>query len=233
MNARLARLLALALFATSGGAAAAVPGAFTAHYRVLQGGQPMGTATVTLRPAADGQWTLSKDTQGTAGLAALLGASTQESSLFRWRGERPEAISYDYRSRIAGKKKQRALRVDWASGQASVDEGKGSDHYAAQAGMVERNTLPLALGLALADGDTAVTLPVAVRQKVENERFKVAGKDAVSVPAGRFTAQRVERSDDAQGFSAWYVPARYPMPVKLSQTDGGDLTLELVGYSEP
>ena len=53
------------------------------------------------------------------------------------------------------------------------------------------------------------------------------------VPAGAFHAERVERSDNAQGFSAWYVPARYPMPVKLSQTDGGNLTLELVSYSQP
>jgi hypothetical protein len=233
MNAHLARLAAFALLAASSAASAAVPGAFTARYRVSQDGQPMGVATVTLRPVANGQWQLGKTSAGTGGLAALLGASTQETSTFRWRGERPEAVSYDYRSRIAGKKKQRTLRVEWASREVSVDEGRGASRYAAQPGMVERNTLPLALGLALADGDTAVSLPVAVRQKVETESFKVTGKDTVQVPAGRFAAERVERSGDAQGFSAWYVPGRYPMPVKLAQRDGGDLTLELVDYSQP
>jgi hypothetical protein len=27
------------------------------------------------------------------------------------------------------------------------------------------------------------------------------------------------------------VPSKYPVPVKLAQKDGGDLTLELVSYS--
>lgn len=233
MNAHLARLAALALLTVSAAASAAVPGAFTARYQVSQDGQPMGTATVTLRPAANGQWVLSKDSQGSSGLAALLGASTRESSTFRWRGNRPEAVSYDYRSRIAGKKKQRELRVDWATGQVSVDEGKGADTYPAQAGMVERNTLPLALGLALAAGQRSISLPVAVRQKVESERFKVAGDDTIQVPAGHFKAARVERSDNSKNFSAWYATDRYPMPVKLAQTDGGNLVLELVGYSQP
>lgn len=233
MKTLFATLLAGAALALGSAAHAAVPGAFTARYQVTQSGQPMGTATVTLRADGHDRWTLAKDSEGTGGLAALLGASTRESSQFRWRDNRPEAISYDYRSRIAGKKKQRELRVDWASGEVSVDEGKGAGSYPAQRGMVERNTLPLALGLALADGASTITLPVAVRQKVETESFKVAGKETVQVPAGRFAAERVERSDDAQGFSAWYVPGRYPMPVKLSQTDGGDLTLELVSYSAP
>ena len=50
------------------------------------------------------------------------------------------------------------------------------------------------------------------------------------MPAGRFQAQRVDRTDADRGFSAWYVPARYPLPVKLSQHDGGDLTMQLVSF---
>jgi hypothetical protein len=233
MNTHLVRLAALALLVASATASAAVPGAFTARYQVSQDGQPMGIATVTLRPAANGQWQLAKNSQGTGGLAALLGASTRETSLFRWRGECPEAIAYDYRSRIAGKKKQRTLRVDWASQAVPVDEGHGADSYAAQPGMVERNTLPLALGLALADGQRAITLPVATRQKVESESFSVIGRETVNVPAGQFSAERVERRDANRDFGAWYVPGRYPLPVKLAQRDGGNLTLELVSYSQP
>jgi len=50
------------------------------------------------------------------------------------------------------------------------------------------------------------------------------------VPAGSFKAQRVERTDKDQSFSAWYVPQKYPVPVKLTQSDGGNLTLQLVSY---
>jgi hypothetical protein len=43
---------------------------------------------------------------------------------------------------------------------------------------------------------------------------------------------RIDRTDADRGFSAWYVPGRYPLPVKLSQHDGGDLTMELVDFSQ-
>jgi hypothetical protein len=71
---------------------------------------------------------------------------------------------------------------------------------------------------------------VAVKQAVENQQFKVSGKEKVTVPAGSFDAVRVDRTDADRGFNAWYVPAKFPVPVKLAQKDGGDLTMELVKF---
>ncbi|WP_426687975.1 DUF3108 domain-containing protein [Rhodanobacter ginsengiterrae] len=230
IRALLVPLFGLGLLLGSAAALAATPPPFTATYNVLQGGQPMGVATIQLRAAGDGQWIYRKDVKGTDGLAALLGASVSESSRFRWKGDVPEAISYDYRMQAAVKQKQRHLVVDWAKNEVSVDEGKGAQSYPASPGMVERNTLALALGLALRDGRQQIALPVAVRQQVQTQNFKVTGKEAIKVPAGSFDAERIDRTDADRGFSAWYAPDRYPLPVKLSQHDGGDLVLELVSY---
>lgn len=226
----LAPLLGLGLLLGAGAATAATPRAFTATYNVSQGGQPMGVATVTLRAAGNGEWIYGKDVKGTGGLAALLGASVTESSRFRWKGDVPEAISYDYQMQAAVKAKQRHLVVDWPKNRVTVDEGKGPRSYPASPGMVERNTLPLALGLALRDGKQQVALPVAVRQEMQVQNFRVTGKETVKVPAGSFAASRVDRTDADRGFSAWYAPDRYPLPVKLSQHDGGDMVMELVSY---
>jgi hypothetical protein len=223
-------VLAVALATASGLALAAPPKPFTATYRVLRDGEPMGDATVSLKPLGNGQWEYSKQVHGTSGLAAMLGANVQETSHLRWKGDVPEAVSYDYRLDAAIKAKQRHLTVDWGKQQVSVDEGKGATTYAAVPGMVERNTTALAIGLALRDGQDQISLPVAVKQDVETQRFKVTGKEAVSVPAGTYQAVRVDRTDADRGFSAWYVPGRYPLPVKLSQRDGGDLTMELVSF---
>jgi hypothetical protein len=223
-------ILALCLGAASTLALAATPRPFTATYQVLKDGSPLGRATVRLAPAADGQWEYTKRVQGTAGLAAMLGANQEETSRLRWKGDVPEAVSYDYRLDAAIKSKRRHLAVDWDKGQVTVDEGKGAQSYAAVPGMVERNTLALAIGLALRDGQTRIALPVAVRQNVENQQFQVSGKEKVDVPAGHYEAVRVDRTDADRGFSAWYVPDRYPLPVKLSQKDGGDLTMELVSF---
>jgi hypothetical protein len=219
-----------ALLQGSAAVAATTPTAFTATYRVTQGGMPLGDAKVTLRAAGNGEWIYSKDVKGSGGLAAMLAANLQESSRFRWKGTVPEAISYDYQLASAVKSKQRHLRVDWSKKQVSVDEGKGAKTYQAVPGLVERNTLALAIGMALRGGSTNVALPVAVKQQVETQNFKVTGKEAVKVPAGNFDAERVERTDADRGFSAWYVPDRYPLPVKLSQHDGGNVEMELLSY---
>jgi hypothetical protein len=227
----LAPLLGFGLLLAAQAAPAATPTGFTATYNVSQNGQPLGVAKVSLGPSDDGEWVYSKDVKGTGGLAAILGASLKESSRFRWKGDVPEAVSYDYQLQTGIKNKQRHLTVDWAKHQVTVDDGRGPTSYPSAAGMVERNTLSLALGLALRDGKQQAALPVAVRQRVEIQNFKVTGKETVKVPAGSFQAERIDRTDADHGFSAWYAPARYPIPLKLAQHDGGDVEMELVSYT--
>lgn len=223
--------LAMALALPAAAIAANVPQSFTATYHVLQGGQPLGDATLTLKPAGNGQYEYTDKIVGTSGLAAALGASTSEVSRFAWAGKVPQAISYTYSMASAFKPKHRELAVQGDTVQ--VDDNGRHHSYPAQAGMVERNTLPLALGVALRDGAKGATFPVGGRQSVETQTFKVAASEKVSVPAGSFDAVRVDRTDQARDFNAWYVPAKYPVPVKIAQKDGGDLTLELVSYSQP
>lgn len=230
MIKHIAPLSLLGLLLGTQAALAAPPGALTATYKVSQGGEPIGEATVTLRPGQHGEWVYSKNVKGTGGLAAMLGASTLDVSHLRWKGDVPEAVSYDYAFDASIKHKERHLKVDWATNQVTVNEGKGPHSYAAVPGMVERNTTALALGVALRDGKQQVDLPVAVRQQVQTQSFKVQGKETVTVPAGKFEAERIDRTDAERGFSAWYVPEKYVLPVKLSQHDGGDVVMELVSY---
>jgi hypothetical protein len=209
---------------------AATPAPFTATYQVSQGGQVIGEAVVTLKSTGDGQWEYSNQTHGTGGIAAALGANSNETTRFRWTNNAPETVSYDYRMDAAIKSKQRRTEVNWNTNQVTVDEGKGPMTYASVPGMVDRNLAPLAIGLALRAGKQAVSLPVAVKRNVETQQFKVAGKDSVKVPAGSFQTERVERSDNDKAFSAWYAPQKYPVPVKLAESDGGGLELQLLSF---
>lgn len=228
LRASLALTLALP---TAAAFAASVPQSFTATYHVLQGGEPMGNATLTLKPLGNGQFEYTDKIVGTSGLAAALGASTSEVSRFTWADKVPQAVSYKYAMASAFKPKSRELVVQ--GGTVQVDDNGKHHSYPAQPGMVERNTLPLALGVALRDGARSATFPVGGRQDVETQTFKVAASEKVSVPAGSFDAVRVDRADQNRDFNAWYVPAKYPVPVKIAQKDGGNLTLELVSYSQP
>jgi len=223
--------LVIALIAAFGSAiAAAAPlPAFTAHYRVLQNGSPIGKATLTLAPAANGTWNFTTQSHGTAGLASLLAAGTREVSTFKWVGDAPQGISYDYTMTSALKQKHRSVRFDWSRHTVEVDDN-GTFHFASRPGTVERHTVPLALAASLAAGKTDITLPVAVRDRIENQHFTAQGKQDVSVPAGTFDATRVSRTDEGD-FEAWFAPGTLPVPVKIEQRGKNDFSLELESWS--
>jgi hypothetical protein len=210
-------------------AAAPVP-AFTAHYQVLQNGAPIGRATLSLAPAADGAWIFTTDSRGTQGLASLLAASTREVSTFRWVGGLPQGESYDYTMQSALKNQRRAVRFDWSSHTIEVDD-RGTHRYATQPGTLERHTVPLALAAGLAAGKTTFTLPVAVRDRVELQHFAAQGHAAVQVPAGTFDATAVSRTDGDGDFEAWFAPGKVPAPVKIEQRGKSPFVLELQDWS--
>ncbi|GGA08252.1 DUF3108 domain-containing protein [Dyella caseinilytica] len=227
-----ALLAGLSLALSSTAVLATPPTPFTATYQVSQAGESMGQATITLKSLGNGVYEYSNQTQGTSGLAAALGANSSDVSRFRWNNDAPETVTY--KSKVnAFKVKQRAMQVNWTTKQVSVDDGKGPSTYAAQPGLIDRNVLSLAIGLALSKGSQSMTFPVGVKQQVEQQQFKVQGTEAVQVPAGSFHAERVARTDSDKHFEAWYVPKQFAVPVKLAQSDGGDLTFQLIHYSSP
>jgi hypothetical protein len=219
----------LAVLCTAATAAPPVP-AFTAHYRVLQNGSPIGKATLTLAPGAGDTWTFTTASKGTAGLASLLSASTREVSTFKWVGDLPQGVSYDYTLDSALRQKRRSVRFDWANHTVDVDDN-GSFHFATQPGVVERHTVPLALAAGLASGKTRFTLPVAVRDRIETQHYAAQGSQSISVPAGTFEATRVSRTDGGDAFEAWFAPAKVPAPVKIDQPGKTALSLELESWS--
>ncbi|MGH8183276.1 MAG: DUF3108 domain-containing protein [Rhodanobacteraceae bacterium] len=204
--------------------------AFTAHYRVLQNGAAIGEATLTLAPAANGTWTFTTLSRGTGGLASLLSASTREVSIFKWVGDLPQGISYDYTMKTALKQKRRQVRFDWAKHVIDVNDN-GNFRFATQPGTLERHTIPLALAAGLAAGKASFMLPVAVRDHIEEQRYAAQGKQNVSVPAGTFDATRVTRSDGSEGIEAWFAPAKLPAPIKIDQRGKNDFSLELESWS--
>lgn len=224
-------LLAIALAATVGIAVAATPPlpAFTAHYRVLQNGSPIGKATLTLSPGANGTWTFTTQSRGTAGLASLLAAGTHEVSRFKWVGDTPQGISYDYTMKTALKQKHRSVRFDWSAHTIEVEDN-GTHRFATQPGAVERHTVVLALAAGLAAGKTTFTLPVAVRDRIEMQHYAARGGQSITVPAGTFDATRVTRTDGGNGFQAWFAPAQLPVPVKIGEPGKRHFTLELESW---
>ncbi|HWG11571.1 MAG TPA: DUF3108 domain-containing protein [Rhodanobacteraceae bacterium] len=228
VSTSLRTLSTVAILLFAGSAFAAPLPAFTARYQLSKDGSPLGEATMTLAPAGDATWTFTTRSQGTEGLAALMSANVQENSTFRWKGDAPEGLSYDYSMDAAIKHTERHVRFDWSAGTIDVDD-KGRHQFPAQPGTMERHTVVLAIAAGLRDGKQSFDLPVAVRDHVETQHYLVQGHENLTVPAGTYDAAHVVRRD-GNGFEAWFT-SKLPVPVQVSQNDNGTLTMKLESYT--
>jgi len=200
-----------------------------AVYSVARNGKTVGDASYSLASNPDGSWTLQSITKGTAGMAKLFGLDVREQSTFRWHGGKPEGVRYDYKQDAAIKHKQRTIDFDWRSGEAHVRDNGKDFSYAIAPGAIDRSTVAVALGMYLASGARDATLSVAQKDHVEQQRFEAQAEETVSVPAGKFQAMRMERTDAAGKARSWYAPEVTTLPVRVEQVqgDGSTIVMEL------
>jgi hypothetical protein len=226
---RVACLVAIVLGAA--GAASGAPSLqpVQGDYLVLRDGKEVGHATLSLRENGGGTWEYSSETKGTKGMASLVGLDVVENSTFRWHEGKAEGLHYDYRQSAAIKHKDRTIDFDWNAQRAKVNDNGKEFSYAIPAGTIDRSAVALVIGLRLADGAREATLPVAVKDHVEQQRFEARGPEKISVPAGSFDALRVERTDATGKGSSWYAPSVSVLPLRVEQVqgDGSKIVMEL------
>jgi hypothetical protein len=198
-----------------------------ATYIVMRDGKAIGTATYALAANADGTWTLHSETRGTGGMAKLLGLDVREDSVFGIRDGRLQGLRYDYRQDAAIKHRQRHIEFDKAARQIRVRDNGKDFRYALVDGAIDRSTVAVALGLALADGATSTTLPVAVRDRVEMQQYAVRGGAVIDLPGGRYEATEIDRTDaPGKVMKSWYAQGLLPVRVEQPQHDGKAIVLE-------
>ena len=205
---------------------------FRAEYDALRNGDALGRTTLELTDNHDGTWTLRSETRGTSGLAKLAAIHIVETSHFRWHDGRPEAIDYDYRQDSAIKNRTR--HATFSNGEARVEEGGESFHYAIVPGLVDRHAVTLAIAMDLKHGAKAFDYKIAVKDHVEDMRYERAGNESVNVPAGTFEAVLMRRvgepgTDRKRVARSWFSEKLGWLPVQIEQTEkkGDTVTLRL------
>lgn len=225
----IAAALSLTLFAAAQAESAPVP-AFHAEYRVLRNGKPIGRAVLSLRQTGDGTWEFSNHTQGTSGLAGLLGVDVTETSSFRWQDGRLHDLHYRYTQHAAIKSKHREVDFDWNSQRAELHDGRKSRDMALPAGTIDRSLVTVALMADLRAGSaSALEYPVVHSDAVLTERYARAGRESLDLPAGRIEAVRIERDHGKRQTISWFAPKRGWMPVQIRQVQksGETITMQL------
>ncbi|MGN6518713.1 MAG: DUF3108 domain-containing protein, partial [Dokdonella sp.] len=162
---------------------------FRAEYATLRNGDEVGRTTLELADNGDGRWTLRSETRGTSALAKLAGIHIVETSRFRWKDGRPEALAYDYKQEGKFKQRTRHAAFDWQAGRVAVSEGGQDFHYATVPGLIDRQSVTLALASDLVHGANAFEYPVAVKDRVETMRYVRGAVETRRVPAGEYKAQ--------------------------------------------
>lgn len=225
-------LLALALVAPAARADEAPLAPFRAEYDAIRNGDALGRTTLELSDQHDGTWTLRSETRGTSGLAKLAGIHIVETSHFRWKDGRPEAIDYSYKQDSAIKNRTR--HATFANGEAQVEEGGETFHYAIVPGLVDRHAVTLAIAMDLKHGAKAFDYKVAVKDHVEDMRYERAGNESVETPAGTFDAVLIRRvgepgTDRKRVARSWFAEKLGWLPVVIEQSEkkGDTITLKL------
>ena len=205
---------------------------FHAEYVALRNGDALGTTTLALSDNRDGTWTLRSETRGTSGLAKLAGIHIVETSRFRWRDGRPEAIEYSYKQDSAIKNRTR--HASFANGEAQVEEGGETFHYAIVPGLVDRHAVTLAIATDLKRNAQAFDYKVAVKDHVEDMRYERGGNESLAVPAGTFDAVLMRRvgepgTDRKRVARSWFSEKLGWLPVEIEQSEkkGDTITLNL------
>lgn len=213
---------------------------FHAEYATLRNGDEVGRTMLDFGDNGDGSWTLRSETRGTSGLARLAGIHIVETSRFRWRDGRPEALVYDYRQEGAFRQRTRHADFDWSANEVRVAEGGKTFRYPIAAGIIDRQAVTLGLAADLVRGADAFEYKVAVKDRIEPMRYLRGAVETLKVPAGEYRAQLMQRdgepgADRKRVARSWFAESLGWLPVQIEQTEkkGDTVTLKLVSTREP
>lgn len=212
---------------------------FHAEYATLRNGDEVGRTMLDFGDNGDGTWTLRSETRGTSGLARIAGIHIVETSRFRWKDGRPEALVYDYRQEGAFKQRTRHADFDWSANEVRVEEGGKTFRYPIAAGIIDRQAVTLGLAADLVRGADAFEYKVAVKDRIEPMRYLRGALETLKVPAGEYKAQLMQRdgepgTDRKRVARSWFAESLGWLPVQIEQTEkkGDTVTLKLVSTRE-
>ncbi|MEP6882335.1 MAG: DUF3108 domain-containing protein [Dokdonella sp.] len=207
---------------------------FKAEYATLRNGKELARTTIQLSRNTDATWTLRTTTAGTSALAKMAGLDVAEESVFHWVDGRPETIHYDFRQDVAFKKKRRHGELDWKANEVQMVDGDSDTRYALVPYTVDRHALTLALAADLSRHATAFDYKVAMKDEIEDVRYTRCADISLTVPAGTFATQCLERVRDKRTSTSWFVESNGWIPVQIEQVEkkGDTVTLRLLSISK-
>lgn len=212
------------------GTAAAAPQAFQASYSVLKSGISLGEMNATLVYSGN-QYTYLKKTKAN-GLAALISGDTlTERSHGDKKGNQLNSKNYLYHHK--NRRKDRRDQFNFAAPTQVEGDYKGTAYSL----VVPTGTIdPALLELRIMDDMLAnkpLNYRITEKGKLKNYNFRKQGKETLSLPAGRYEADKIQivRNGGERTTTIWLAKELNYVPVKIRHNENGDiLETQLTNY---
>ena len=200
-------------------------------YDVAWKGMHLGKASITLKREGESECYRYESVTNPIGMVRMFYGRPREVSEFCVRGGRivPRRFAFE-----SNKEDSFVLDFDMAAGTVSGGAREKAEPVPANAqdrfGLQQAVRLWVLDRLQTPNPDAAtVEFTMVDGKRMKPYRFAITGRENVEVPAGTFDAIVVQRVDDPNKSSKfWLAKERDYMPVKVEQIKGGDADLRMV-----
>ncbi|MDT8438449.1 MAG: DUF3108 domain-containing protein [Wenzhouxiangellaceae bacterium] len=209
--------------------------AFSAEYRVLRDGKPIGRVQAELQRNQDGLWQYRLESEATALFVRMLGIETLESGWYQEQPDRIVPLSYHHEARRPGPDRYWQHRYDWPAGRLKARSHEGELEHALVPGLLD----PLALRLEIvrrlnADQGQArdYTLAVFERDEIETQHYRYLRDETIEIDGRCYATtvrERFRKEGSSRNYRAWHAPMlNYLLVREAHLDDGKPIVLELV-----
>lgn len=215
-------LIGLCLLALGGDAASAEPQlpVLNLSYAVTWKGIGLGTATITLKPEGGADCYRYDSVTKPSGLVKMFYGAPRETSDFCLKQGKVVPKRFEFHNK-AGKYDRFTLEFDMAAGKVRDQDGATRDlppNAQDRFGMQQAVRLWVLQHLKDEPGAATVEFALVDDRRIKPYRFAITGRETVEVPAGRFEALVVQRVDDPNKTTKfWLAASREYMPVQVEQ----------------
>jgi len=160
-----------------------------------------------------------------SGLARLFRRDRlDEQSRFRLIDGRIRVLDYEFHHTGRRTPRHAFLQFDWALGRVINDVAGERWQMPIPPGTLDKLSVQLALALELAGGARELAFDIADGGKLKRFRFRVTGKERLSLPAGQFDTLRLQRLREDQDRDTWLwcAPELGFLPVQVRQREHED-----------
>lgn len=201
-----------------------------ASYRLLFNDALVGNSLFMLEIDADGRYALQSFTTPAGKMQRDATHEVLETSRGSIGADGVRPLEFEESVVQDGELALARLTFDWPRRSLAVEGPGGRRNIGLLPDTQDRLSYLLDAARLAGSGDDSRLLQVASAEAAEETLLRVQGEDSLSLPAGEFSAVRVERRtpDEDTSRELWFAPELMPLPLRaLQASDGNHVEMQL------